>query len=113
MAIADRIGINASGVIYYDSTAGAHDHTSATAEYFTVIELHRFLQDLADDASASGDDLIDITNDTPSDRSTDKGRQQRPWFHPVSKRYLYCPPGCRSQWNKINELSFSNFIAQS
>jgi len=71
MAIADRIGINASGVIYYDSTAGAHDHTSATAEYFTVIELHRFLQDLADDASASGDDLIDITNDTPSDRSTD------------------------------------------
>jgi hypothetical protein len=71
MAIADRIGINASGVIYYDSAAGAHDHTVATAEYFTVIELHRFLQDLADDASASGDDLIDITNETPSDRSTD------------------------------------------
>jgi len=71
MTIATRIGINASGVIYYDSAAGAHDHTSATAEYFTVIELHRFLQDLADDASSSGDDLIDITNDTPSDRSTD------------------------------------------
>ena len=71
MAIADRIGINASGVIYYDSAAGVNDHTTATAEYFTVIELHRFLQDLADDASASGDDLIDITNDTPSDRSTD------------------------------------------
>jgi len=71
MAIADRIGINASGVIYYDSAAGANDHTTATAEYFTVIELHRFLQDLADDASASGDDLIDITSETPSDRSTD------------------------------------------
>jgi len=71
MAIADRIGINASGVIYYDSAANAHDHTTATAEYFTVIELHRFLQDLADDASSSGDDLIDITNETPSDRSTD------------------------------------------
>jgi len=71
MTIATRIGINASGVIYYDSAAGAHDHTVATAEYFTVIELHRFLQDLADDASSSGDDLIDITNDTPSDRSTD------------------------------------------
>jgi hypothetical protein len=71
MAIADRIGINASGVIFYDSTAGAQDHTTAGAEYYTVIELHRFLQDLADDASSSGDDLIDITNDTPSDRSTD------------------------------------------
>ncbi len=71
MAIADRIGINASGVIYYDSTAGANDHTTAGAEYYTVIQLHRFLQDLADDASASGDDLIDITSDTPSDRSTD------------------------------------------
>ena len=71
MAIADRIGINASGVVYYDSTAGAQDHTTAGAEYFTVIQLHRFLQDLADDASSSGDDLIDITNDTPSDRSTD------------------------------------------
>ena len=71
MTIATRIGINASGVIYYDSAANAHDHTVATAEYFTVIELHRFLQDLADDASSSGDDLIDITNETPSDRSTD------------------------------------------
>jgi hypothetical protein len=29
------------------------------------------LQDLADDASASGNDLVDITSDTPSDRSTD------------------------------------------
>jgi hypothetical protein len=71
MAIADRIGINASGVIYYDSAAGANDHTTATAEYFTVIQFHRFLQDLADDATASGDDLIDITSTTPSDRSTD------------------------------------------
>lgn len=71
MAIADRIAINASNVIYYDSAAGANDHGSATAEYFTVIEMHRFLQDLADDATASGDDLVDITSATPSDRSTD------------------------------------------
>lgn len=71
MAIADRIAINSSGVVYYDSTAGAHDHTAATAEYYSVIDWHRFLQDLADDAVASGDDLIDITSDTPSDRSTD------------------------------------------
>lgn len=71
MAIADRIAINASGVIYYDSTAGANDHTTAGAEYYTVLELHRFLQDLADDAVASGDDLVDITSETPTDRSTD------------------------------------------
>jgi len=38
---------------------------------YTVLELHRFLQDLADAASSSGDDLIDITSSTPSDRSTD------------------------------------------
>jgi len=36
-----------------------------------VIELHRFLQDLADDASFIGDDEMDITINTPSDRSTD------------------------------------------
>lgn len=38
---------------------------------YTVLELHRYLQDLADQASASGDDLVDITSSTPSDRSTD------------------------------------------
>jgi len=37
----------------------------------TVLELHRFLQDLADDAVASGDDLLDISDNTPSDRATD------------------------------------------
>lgn len=37
----------------------------------TVIEFHRWLQDKADDAVASGDDILDITDTTPSDRSTD------------------------------------------
>ena len=37
----------------------------------TVLELHRFLGNLADDEQAAGDDLVDITTDTPSDRSTD------------------------------------------
>ena len=46
-------------------------HGADGAGYYTVIELHRWLQDLADDASASGDDFMDITEDTPSDRSTD------------------------------------------
>jgi len=46
-------------------------HTQAGANWVTVLELHRWLQDLADDASASGDDFMDITRDTPSDKSYD------------------------------------------
>lgn len=67
MAIATDIAIDSSGNIYYKGAV----HGAAGAGYYTVLELHRFLQDLADDASASGDDLIDITSVTPSDRSTD------------------------------------------
>ncbi len=44
---------------------------SSGATHYTVLELHRFLEALADDAAASGDDLIDITSATPSERSTD------------------------------------------
>jgi len=47
------------------------DHTVGTPSYATVIEFHRFLQDLADDASSAGDDEIDITDENPSARSTD------------------------------------------
>lgn len=46
-------------------------HGVSGAGYYTVIEFHRWLQDLADDASSSGDDYLDITKATPSDRSTD------------------------------------------
>jgi len=47
------------------------DHGGASPSYATVIELHRWLGDLADDASFAGDDEMDITIPTPSDRSTD------------------------------------------
>lgn len=67
MAIQDDVAIDGSGNIYYTGAA----HGAAGAGYYTVIQLHRYLQDLADDAAASGDDLIDITSVTPSDRSTD------------------------------------------
>ena len=67
MAIADDFSIDSSGNIRY---IGA-DHGQNGAGYYTVIEFHRWLEGLADDAVASGDDLIDITKDTPSDRSTD------------------------------------------
>ena len=47
------------------------DHGGASPSYATVIELHRALQNFADDASASGDDELDITDANPSERSTD------------------------------------------
>lgn len=46
-------------------------HGTATANYVTVLELHRFLQDRADDASMSGDDYIDITVANPTDKKFD------------------------------------------
>ena len=61
MAIADDISVAVNGDIRY----------TGTTDNYTVIAFHRFLQDLADDAAASGDDLLDITGETPSDRSTD------------------------------------------
>jgi hypothetical protein len=45
-------------------------HVSGSSTY-TVLEFHRWLQGLADDAAASGDDIMDITELTPSERSTD------------------------------------------
>lgn len=69
MAIADDISVDrATGDIRYTGP----DHSNAAgSNYFTVIDFHRYLQDKADDASATGDDQLDITSDTPSDRSTD------------------------------------------
>jgi hypothetical protein len=45
--------------------------TGGASTNYTVLELHRFLGALADDASSINDDFVDITSDTPSDRSTD------------------------------------------
>ena len=43
-------------------------HGTATANYISVYELHRWLQDLADDASSANDDYLDITIPNPSDK---------------------------------------------
>lgn len=67
MAIEDDIAVDSSGNFYYTGAV----HGAAGAGYYSVIEFHRYAQDLADDAVASGDDLIDITSETPTDRSTD------------------------------------------
>jgi hypothetical protein len=43
----------------------------ANSNHYTVIEFHRWLGDLMDDAAAAGDDILDITDSTASERSTD------------------------------------------
>jgi hypothetical protein len=58
-----------TGFIEY--VGGDHDGTGGTPSYATVIDFHRWLQGLADDAVASLDDQLDITNTLPSQRSTD------------------------------------------
>jgi len=47
------------------------DHGVGSPSYATVIELHRALQDYADQEAASGDDELDIVSSNPSERSTD------------------------------------------
>ena len=56
MAIGDDFSISATGDIR---------HTSGTTVY-TVLELHEWLQDLADDAASTGDDNLDILAPNPS-----------------------------------------------
>jgi len=67
MSIQTTFSVSSAGVIDYIGNA----HGVAAAEYFTVIQLHRYLGDLMDDAQAAGDDLLDITSATSSERSTD------------------------------------------
>jgi len=62
MAIGDDFSVATNGNIRY----------TGSGSNYTVLELHRYLQGLADDAQAAGDDLVDITSSTPSDRSTDQ-----------------------------------------
>src|SRR4030067_271149 len=61
MAIGDDFSVSASGDIRYVGT---------TSNY-TVIAFHRWLGDLMDDAQASGNDILDITDATASERATD------------------------------------------
>ena len=61
MAIDTDISVASNGDIRY----------TGSGTNYTVIELHRRLGDLMDDAQAAGDDLLDITDATASERSTD------------------------------------------
>lgn len=53
-----------------DRQTGNIRHASGSTNY-TVLDLHRYIGALADDASSSGNDEHDITDVTGSDRSTD------------------------------------------
>ncbi len=64
-AITDAdVSIDASGNIRWTGAATANRHT--------VLEFIQWLMDKQDDEQAAGDDLLDITVDTPFDRSTDQ-----------------------------------------
>lgn len=63
MGIANDFSVAANGNIRYIGDSAQNN--------YTVLELHRFLQDLADNASVADNDLLDITSDTPSERATD------------------------------------------
>jgi len=58
------VSINAAGDIRWTGAATTNRHT--------VLEFVQWLMDKQDDDQASGDDLLDITVDTPFDRSTDQ-----------------------------------------
>lgn len=61
MAIGDDFSIAANGDIR---------HVAGSTNY-TVIAFHRWLGDLMDDAAAAGNDILDITDATASERATD------------------------------------------
>lgn len=68
MAIGDDFSVAHNGDIRRTGDA----HGGGAPGYYTVLELHRWLQDLADDENPSTiDDLHDITDNTSSDRATD------------------------------------------
>jgi hypothetical protein len=67
MAIGDDFEIQNDKDIRYIGAA----HGASGAGYYTVLAFHQWLQGLADDAQAAGDDFMDITRDTPTDKSYD------------------------------------------
>lgn len=67
MVAADWTITRSTGAIAYTGD----DHGAGSPSYATVIQFHRWLQDFADQEVSSGDDELDITDSSPSDRSTD------------------------------------------
>jgi hypothetical protein len=64
MTLTLDFAISTAKVISYTGAA----HGASGAGYYPVIDLHRHLMDLADDAAWTGNDIMDIIKDSPSDR---------------------------------------------
>lgn len=56
----------------FDTAGNIRWTGAATTNRHTVLEFIQWLQDKQDDGQAAGDDILDITVDTPFDRSTDQ-----------------------------------------
>lgn len=67
MAIGTDFEIQADKDIRYVGAA----HGASGAGYYTVLEFHRWLAGLADDSASTGDDLLDMSKLTPSDKAFD------------------------------------------
>lgn len=65
MAIGDDVAVSAAGLFTWTGPA------THAADY-SVLEFIQFCQGLMDDEQSVGDDFLDITVDTPIDRSTDQ-----------------------------------------
>lgn len=81
MAIGDDFEVQTDGDIRH----------IANSNRYTVIEFHRWLGDLMDDAAAAGNDILDITDATASERSTDNIITLKPPFNidDDAAQYLY------------------------
>lgn len=86
------------------------DHGGASPSYTTVIEFHRWLQDLADDAVSSGDDALDITDTDPSARSTDNIIQLKGSYNidDTASEHLY--DGSIKQGTAGTEKIYAGFV---
>jgi hypothetical protein len=81
MAIQDDFSVATNGDIRYVGSGAT----------YTVIQLHRWLGDLMDDAQAAGNDLLDITDATASERATDNLITLNSPYNidDIAARYLY------------------------
>ena len=101
MAIADDFSIALSGDIR---------HTSGATTY-TVLEMHRYLQDNADNASAaSADDLINITSDDPSAKSTAQILQLLPPYNITATEIEFLYDGSIVQGSGATEEKWGGLV---
>jgi hypothetical protein len=95
VAIADDISCDINGVF---------DWTGDETTTYSMLEFHRdYVAALYDDSQARGDDLIDITTDTPSDKKTSEIVELQGTFEVTDEliRHLY---GGSVSWDSGNTL---------